>query len=465
MLGGMRITRRNLLLRATAAAVVLPACRRDPAGSDSDTVRADTDTGQPDSDTGWSWEPGPEPAAAWDPGGTPDAALAWGVQVGDVTETAAIVSVQTDATVAFRVARGTEAGWEELARTDDLAPVEGSAQVELTGLVPDTTYALVAESAAGRSAVTRFRTALYPGTKRVVTFGATSCLGGSDWPFPSLAHAAVEKLDFFVLLGDTVYADDGDGDVAWFRGFYREALTTHLQDVTATTSVVATWDDHEIDNDWSGPGDGETRQQAALTAFRAAIPQRLGETGKLWRKLSWGDCVDLFVLDCRGERDGDRYLSPEQMTWLQDALATSRARFKIVVNSVPITDWSDTVLWDFVQDDRWQGYPEDRDAILGWIRDQGIAGVLWITGDHHFGAITHVDPSGGAAESQYEVLCGPAGSSINAASYALPENSRYPSIVRTHNWVRFVCDPDAGTVQVSFVDGDGDVVSTLTLAV
>jgi phosphodiesterase/alkaline phosphatase D-like protein len=143
---------------------------------------------------------------------------------------------------------------------------------------------------------------------------------------------------------------------------------------------------------------------------------------------------------------------------LKEALSASTARFKILLNSTPITDWSDTVIGDWAQDDRWQGHPADRDEILRHIATNGITGVLWLAGDHHFGAITHVDPTGGIGQDQIEVLCGPAGSSINLASYAIPENERYPHIVSDLNWALFEVDPETGGIIVVFVANDGSEI-------
>jgi alkaline phosphatase D len=466
-----RITRRDLLLGGTAALLV-PACRGgvllhedSDVGDSGDTGRVDTDdTGAPD--TGWTWEPGPEPTSAWSPDGAVDAAaFPSGVQVGDALPTAAIAMAQTTAElVSARLARATADGWEEGVGIAAIAVIDGSARVELPGLIPDTTYAVCFVGGSGRSAVTRFRTAAYAGRSRVIRFGATSCLNDDHAPWPCLDSAAADELDFFVLLGDTIYADGGAGDVPWFTSFYRVALATSgLLGLTASTSVIATWDDHELDNDWSGPQDGADRQAAALVAFRAAIPQRDGPSGGLWRVLSWGDTLDVIVLDCRGERTSNQYISLEQMVWLKTTLSASRARFKIIVNSVPITDWTGTVLAGFIAGDRWQGYPVDREEVLAHIADNGITGVLWITGDHHFAAVTHVDPAGGVAEDAVEVLCGPAGSGINGAAWGIPVGERFPIVVHTYNWTRFTADPDAGTVKVEFVGDDGDELDSITL--
>ena len=72
--------------------------------------------------------------------------------------------------------------------------------------------------------------------------------------------------------------------------------------------MVATWDDHELPTTTILP-----RLQAELQmgfAICRAIPQR-SDTDNIWRLLSYGDVLDLFVLDCRTERSADQYVSPQ----------------------------------------------------------------------------------------------------------------------------------------------------------
>ncbi|MDP2307137.1 MAG: alkaline phosphatase D family protein [Pseudomonadota bacterium] len=446
----MPLTRRRLL-QSSAGLALLSSCGAP--------------TGTPDSGPD---EPVPSPARSpepspWSaPGTLDDVAFDRGMQVGDVGPSGAMISIRTAEPALTLVLMREEAdGWIEVSRTP-VTGGDGGAQLALDGLEPDTAYTacFYAPDDTRRCAPSRFRTALEEGAARIVTFGASSCFGGNR-PWPTLSFAAAEQLDFFVLLGDTVYAD-GAETVADYRVFWDEALSTGgLRALCSSTSLVATWDDHEVGNDWS-PETDAVIAVAALQAFREALPIA-GEP--IWRALRWGDAVELFVLDCRGERrDGD-YVSPEQMAWLQDALAASPARFKIIVNSVPITHFAGTALSDYFDDQRWQGFPAQREEILAFIRDQEIGGVVWLAGDFHFGLLARVDPAGGAGEDAWEVLAGPGGSFLNPIVELLDDTDRFPVAFGAFNYVRFSADPGTGTLSVAWIGDDGAIIDEAVLEV
>lgn len=449
----MTFTRRTLLRLAATATVapMLPGC----PGAEKD------DTGTPTGDTGTP-ERSAEPPAWAAPGTEDAAAFPSALLVGDATTSSAVVAIRTSETALTLVVMEAQGGgWVELERTP-VTGADGGAIVHLDGLSTDTAYALVVYAdETRRSAVTRLRTAA--SARRIVQFGATSCLGDAEPTFPSLGFVAPDALDFFLLLGDTVYADAAV-TLEQYRAYWNTALATPtVRAAFASTSLVATWDDHEVANNWSWGGIDEAQYAAALTAFRESLPQGVGPTGGIWRTLSWGETLDLFVLDCRSERLDGHYISPAQMSWLQEGLAASTARFKIILNSVPITNL--TPLFNDAQiEDRWDGYPKDRAAILDTIQDHGIAGVLWITGDVHFGAVTHVDPTDGVAEAAWEVFVGPAGSTPNALVELFPEDAQFTFLTSAWSWTRFTCDPGAGTVRVEFIGDDGAVFHDVTLA-
>jgi alkaline phosphatase D len=461
----MRISRRKVLAGGASlgALSLVGGCDGggkvplDDSGTTDDTG-GDTGGGTPVR----SAEPDP-----WDAPGTEDSdAFAWGVQVGDATPTGAVLSVRTTeatVTVVLVVAEGDS--WVEQARQDGV-PTDEVLQVVLDGLAADTAYSVAVYAADGarRSPVTRFRSAIAADTLRVVTFGATSCLGGNE-PWPNLSVAAAERLDVFLLLGDTIY-NDQDPDRYDLDGKWSTALSTEgLRALTSSTSVVATWDDHEVENNWSYDTAGmEETAAAALAAFRRGLPQTVGPGGTgVWRKLSWGRTLDLFVLDCRGERRDGNYISVAQMDWLKAGLTASAARFKIILNSVPITDYA-VLLGNAQSQDRWSGYPAQRDEVLGHIRDGGITGVLWVSGDVHFAQVANVDPVGGIAADQWEVLPGPSGSFLNAVVDLFGGDPQFPILFAAWNWGRFTCDPGVGTVHVEFVGDDGVVIAEQTLA-
>lgn len=449
-------TRRDLLaaMPRLGALLTLSACG-DPKPGD-DTALGPTPVRSP------------EPPR-WEPAGTreDDSVFRHGVQSGDVTPTTVRLSVWSTAErLRLRVARARgDDGWEELPAQDALAVVDGALSLPVDGLDPDTAYNFFFEDEVdgGRSRVGRFRTALAPGADRIVVFGATSCLGGNE-PLPSLFFAAEAALDFFCLLGDTVYAD-GSRTADDYRSFYGRILRTDgFAAAVASTSVIATWDDHEVDNNWERAGLAPGQFDAALASFRRALPQGEGPGGTgIWRSLRWGDTLEVFVLDCRGERGGGLYVSVEQMEWLKAGLRASEARFKIIMNSVPITDLS-AIFGVALAEDRWQGYPAQREEILGFIEDESIGGVLWVAGDVHYAQVGHVDPAGGRAAARWEVFCGPGGSFPNPGADLFIGDEQYPFMSTAWNWCRFTCDPRAGTVRVEHVGDDGGVISDFTLS-
>ena len=447
----MRPTRRSVILGIPAFYL---ACSGDsPKESGDSTGTAPTPEREP--------EPAP-----WEPGGTEDpVAFAWGVQSGDAGTDRVILSVRSvDTTLTLVIAEAQGDSWVELQRKD-IERTEETYQELITGLNPDTAYRYAYFTADGqrRSRVGRFRTTPQAGSLRKLVIGATSCLGANE-PWPNLSFAAEAQLDVMLMLGDIVYAD-GAQTLEDYRSFYRHALGIQgLLDLTASTSMIATWDDHEVGNNWSRESLAEGQYEAALQAFRESVPQAQGDKGQIWRRLAFGDMVEFFVLDCRSERTDTLYISVEQMEWLKSSLTASTARFKLILNSVPINDYTDMFGHAYAED-RWQGYPEQRREILDFVVDNAVKGVLWVAGDVHHGMICHPDaPGGGSGEGQWEVAAGPSGSTLNVAAELYTDTTgHYPVLFAKWNYTRLTLDPGTGSCLVSFIGDDGLVIEELEL--
>ena len=401
--------------------------------------------------------------AKWKPDGDIDTVLfPSGIQVGDVTAYQAFVSIQTALdTVAWSLVEANGNEW--VVHSDGIeVAIAGTVQFTLTELQSDTAYCLVAkdiEDDTARSAVSRFRSGLSDSDWRIVTFGAASCLGG-NLPWETLSRAAEEQLDFFMFLGDTVYTSARSYATAW-RDWKRALGVRGMEDLTQSTSIIATWDDHELVNnfDWDLIEDAETVHENAWRAFQNAFPIDKSQTGKMYRRIQHGQVCEIFVLDSRGERRSDSgiYISREQMDWLKGSLSESKARFKFIMNSVPITDFTD-LIGEVEAIDRWQGFPEQRTEILSHIEDTGIEGVLWLSGDFHFGLVAMVSPTGSVGDSMMEVLNGPTGSFINIMGELLVTTEQFQDAVATWTYSKYVCNPQTGEVQIQYVDDTGQVL-------
>ncbi len=316
----------------------------------------------------------------------------------------------------------------------------------------------------GRSAVGRVRTAFADTTLEPILFGGTSCSNQSNRPFPVLQHAGGrDDLDFFIHCGDHTYTDHGDDAVtlAQYRRKYEENWSSAgLRALHRSAGMYLTWDDHEVRNNWDPETFPATRLAAARQAFfeHRATRRNTAEPDRLWRSFRWGRTAEVFVLDARSERrpstrstNNSQYLSRAQMNWLKSGVADSPCVFKFIVNSVPIVDrpGADT--------DNWNGYASQRREILNHIANNRLRGVVWLSGDVHFGAVCKVAASG-AWSDIWEVIMGPAGANRDGRP---PVNaSQFPVLVYgVHNYALLRADPRSRGLTVDFINAAGDRIA------
>lgn len=339
----------------------------------------------------------------------------------------------------------------------------GFIHVALEGLQPGARYRyafveLEGDNRVARSGIGRFRAPIADTASEVLTFGAIACTD-VDKPLTVLARAAERTdLDAFLFVGDNAYCDGAD-TLPEYRGKYLAHFgrSEHVA-IRAATGMYITWDDHEVKNDFNPESTNEAQLDAAFKAFFEHAPIAETTPRRIWRSARWGKTAEIFVLDCRSERlpstilsSNEQYLSPAQMSWLKTGLAASPATFKIIMNSVPITNMPN--VWDAWPTDRWEAYGAQRTEILKFIDDSKISGVVWVAGDFHLAFISKVSSSGPGA-NQREVLAGPGSQSSNPLESSLfaPQFSYKTG---TNNYTTLKLDPVGRSVTVGYHDADG----------
>jgi len=348
-----------------------------------------------------------------------------------------------------------------------VVPAEGGfVQVEVDGLEPGLEHRYTFVVTDRKAPVGRFRAAPAAAARPVVVLGASSCAKWDFRPFDVLARAAEADLDLFLLLGDTTYADEATTLTAYRANWARNLGTSEYRALRLSTTCAATWDDHEVANNWSPETIDPARLSAARQAFFEHMAPRPDPAApwRIWRSFRWGQTLEVFILDCRGERRPStrataaaEYISEAQLAWLGEALAASTAVFKLIVSSVPITRWP--LLYPG-EADRWEGYPAQRARVLELTR--GVSGVFWLAGDFHFGAVAHLDPPGGAYAAEVEVLLGPI-AHLNpglAIVQALGSPEQFLFLSGERNFGRFTLDPttDPPRLTVELIGTDGRVL-------
>jgi alkaline phosphatase D len=286
--------------------------------------------------------------------------------------------------------------------------------------------------------------------------------------------------DFFIHSGDTIYADGPiaaeqkmpDGQIwknlvsedkakpaetlAEFRGNYKYNLTDrNVLAFNAEVPIFAQWDDHEVTNNW-WPGEPLTRAEharkkygepnalvlaaRASRAFHEYMPLRFtqAEAGRVYRKISYGPLLDVFMIDMRSYRgpNGEGletsygpeayFLGPMQVAWLKRELMSSRATWKVIAADMPI---GLVVVYD--TDRKWgveavaqgDGPARGRELeiadLLAFIKRAGIRNTLWLTADVHYTAAHYYDPDKAVFqdfEPFWEFVSGP----LHAGSF--PQN-------------------------------------------
>jgi alkaline phosphatase D len=340
----------------------------------------------------------------------------------------------------------------------------GFVHVRLQGLVPGAHHRYVFRNAAARSAVGRFRAAPAPDFAGPLLVGATACTNRTVGSFRTLLDLAREPVDLFLQLGDLSY-NDGARTPQDFQQFWFQTLgDPGYQAVLGSTGSYFTADDHEItdnyDAEWLATNDA-----TVLTAGRQAmfdhLPLEPNELGGIWQSYRWGRTAEFFVLDCRSERRPSTartphpiYLSDAQMAWLKGSLAASRARFKIILNSVPIARFPTPPAWS-QPFDRWEGYAAQREELLSFIAGEPIAGVWFVAGDFHLGLVHRVETLGRDSRL-WEIAVGPGCQIPRDPASLVSSQILHMSAENAYTTLRF--DPDTGSVQVRFVNEFGKVL-------
>jgi phosphodiesterase/alkaline phosphatase D-like protein len=367
-----------------------------------------------------------------------------GVASGDVDQTSAVLwtrsTVTGPLTFTYSLVGGIEGQPIVVPVDDPQRPVT----VTIDGLQPATSYRYTAENALGQKASGRFRTAAPPGSFDGLRFAASGDWRGDLAPFPAMSNIPGRELNFFLLLGDAIYADIGSPAVlhkaeslADFRRKYAEVLRSaggnnEWARLRAATSLFAIFDDHEVTNDFAGGAQAAadrrfaessgfindtTLYESAIQAFQEYHPLRAefyAKTGvdarvdgerRFYRYRTYGNDAALFLVDSRSFRDLP--LAPARMgnpTDEERFLVQSYRPGRTLLGTPQLTVLRRDLLhaqnagvtWKFVTlsvpiqyrgllsaQDRYEGYAAERADLLAYIDQTPICNVVFVSADIH----------------------------------------------------------------------------------
>lgn len=312
-----------------------------------------------------------------------------------------------------------------------------SVHVEPQGLEPDRWYWYRFRAGDAQSVVGRTRTApaadSSPGRLR---FAFASCQQYEHGYFGAYRHLVADAPDLVAFLGDYIYESSWgrdrvrhhDAGETFSLDEYRARYALYksdpdLQAAHAACPWIATWDDHEVVNDYADDRAGAADTREAFLARRAAayqayfenlpLPPAMRPEGprlRLHSELEWGSLARFYVLDDRQYRSLHACPSPRkrggpatevdaaqcaeleapersmlgeaQEAWLAGALLDSRAAWNVVAQQTRMAQLDAQPgpgrrAWT----DGWDGYPQARRRLLGQLAR--VKNPVVIGGDVH----------------------------------------------------------------------------------
>jgi phosphodiesterase/alkaline phosphatase D-like protein len=393
---------------------------------------------------------------------------------GGVSATMASIFARADGTGTLNIRYGTDptlvAGMT-IAGTVD-SSTDFTSMATLSGLTPNTRYYYRAITDLTQSVIRSFPT--LPATPldgfRVVVFGDTGAQspgnGLNDYgKGQTFLSAATEGAWFAIMPGDFNHYDPGDRtgentplDLANRRQarqrlydpvIYSPDLVTFL----SSHSYVYTWDDHDYGANNSGGEvhnlDGSLGQwpwkRNAIQTYLEYVPHYPLTTAYnntlrggiypdvpagIWQKVrAGGTQAEFFMLDDRTQRlwgQGNMLDAfalgggvDNQLEWLKNGLLAAQAEgvtWKVIISGSvwradsPGNSKNPTGPWGVSKSDSWAAFYPYHVSLHDWIRTNGIANVLFVSGDVHYGAMddggdtAHVVPYRGISPSIPQVI-------------------------------------------------------------
>ena len=311
-----------------------------------------------------------------------------------------------------------------------------SVHAEVKGLEPDRWYFYRFLAGDAASPVGRTRTAPQAGAATArLHFAFASCQHYEHGYFNAYKHMVTDDLDLVVFLGDYIYESSVKGyvrrhnqtaePVALADYRVRHALyktDADLQSAHRMFPWIATWDDHEVDNDYANDRQEKgapshaflLRRAAAYQAYYEHMPlpaamRPRGPDMRIYTGLAWGSLASFHVLDgrqyrshqacpsadgrasdvdpdnCIALRDPSRtLLGKQQEAWLDERFANSRTTWNIVVQPLLMAQRDNRpgegkLFWT----DGWDGYPAARRRLLESVVARRLANPVVIGGDVH----------------------------------------------------------------------------------
>ncbi len=203
----------------------------------------------------------------------------------------------------------------------------------------------------------------------------------------------------FIYLGDNIYGDSYNTHLLEAE-YGKLSCKKEFQNLISHTNIIATWDDHDYGHNDSGD-DYELKEESKQIFLKffgeEKNADRQGHKG-VYTSYYYGDSsnlVQVILLDLRTFRtpllgsfehgyspnydSSATMMGAEQWAWLRNELQKS-AKLRIIGSSSRFDTEADG-------GESWGNFPFEQERMFQLIRDTHANGVLFLSGDIHFGEL------------------------------------------------------------------------------
>lgn len=455
-----------------------------------------------------------------------------GVAIGDVTATSAVIWSRTDRETTMHVRLRGSIGRPQRSSTRVFAADDYTGKLIFDDLKPNTQYSyklwFSQRAIRGNNPASgTFKTAPASDDTGPITFSWGGDVAGQNvcrdaqLGFPVFDTIKAMKPDFFIGLGDMIYADGICNETGRYgnpqvKGDFIQSATMKdywahwkynredraYRELLSSTPYFPIWDDHEVINDFGPLSD--TRSAAPYAAGEHLLPKGLKAflnynpveenqltPSRLYRNIRWGQHLEMIVLDNRQYRDanisedkegeGKTMLGREQLHWLKERLKETDATWKVIVTTVPLS-----IPTGFPADkgrDGWAnfeqntGFEQELVELMRYLRDEHIQNTVFITTDVHFAEVFRYTPFSESPDFQvHEYVTGPLNAGLfpnrnfdeslgtESLFFFGPDSSAVTTYEDAMKWMNFgAAKIDAsGNLTLSVRDVNGEVLYQAT---
>lgn len=233
--------------------------------------------------------------------------------------------------------------------------------------------------------------------------GFGSCLK-QNLPQPIWQGVINSRPDLFMMIGDNVYGDVRSPGLDELKlAYHQQATHPDFARAREALPMLAVWDDHDFGENDAG-GDFKYKDRTRDLFYRFwQVPQSRRRTDGVEAAYLFGppeQRVQIILLDTRSSRSPLRkdpkskskwgpylpdpdpektLLGAKQWAWLGGQLLVS-AKIRIIVSSIQ-------VLAEGQHYEKWGNFPVEKDRLFEMIKNTQAKGVIFISGDRHFGAL------------------------------------------------------------------------------